>query len=161
MTIVLALTAASAASGCSTFSDNDAAARVNDIELSSEQLTELAEFIPDGATGGPSTPGDAEHARNAIRVWVEAQALAAAELDIPVGESDRDAATEQLAQFLGFTELSDATRSLLVRYVATRDALSATPDGGALIEQAVLDADVYVDPRLGTFDAQFGIIPLG
>ena len=61
---LLALAAATVASGCTTLSDNDAVARVDDAELSANELVELV--------GGADTETatDASIAREAIGSWI-------------------------------------------------------------------------------------------
>jgi parvulin-like peptidyl-prolyl cis-trans isomerase-like protein len=72
--VVPILLLAGAATGCSTFSDNDAAARVGDFEISQDQLGDLLV----GATpttlpgsGSADDPGpSAETARNLLNIWI-------------------------------------------------------------------------------------------
>lgn len=64
LTILLPLAASTLAAGCTTFSDNDAVARVNDVELSADSLAELV-----GAPDGVAV--DANAARVQIQAWVQ------------------------------------------------------------------------------------------
>jgi hypothetical protein len=71
LTILLPLATASLAAGCTTFSDNDAVARVNDVELSSEmlraRLTEI-EAPTDVAL-------DANQVRQDIAAWIRSESV--------------------------------------------------------------------------------------
>jgi hypothetical protein len=82
--VVPILLLAGAATGCSTFSDNDAAARVGDFELSQDELGEL--LI--GATPAPSPPTnvrDGVTARAVLTTWISTRIV---ELDLAAqGES--------------------------------------------------------------------------
>lgn len=163
LTILFPFVAASLAAGCSTFSDNDAAARVNDVELSNDALVEIANFLSEGSTQLATGPGDADEARNVLGIWVQAQALAAlrASDDVTLTETERDAATAQLSSSTVFAELSDEVRDTLVDFLASLNGFASEEERNAVIEEAIANADIYVDPRLGAFDPQAGVVPLG
>jgi PPIC-type PPIASE domain len=81
---VVALTAAAAA-GCTTFSDNDAVARVGDVEMSTDELTERLSVLT--STDDPtltalddSGRADAEAARAEVSNWIRLQLLVTSEL---------------------------------------------------------------------------------
>jgi len=71
MTILLPLTAAALTAGCSTFSDNDAVARVGDVELSEGGLEDLLDeqSVPDDQRS------DLDLVRPVISSWIESTAL--------------------------------------------------------------------------------------
>ena len=142
LTFALPLVATVLAAGCTTFSDDDTAARVGDVELDDDVLDELVTVVDPRYAITPEveaslTPeelddlrdraaSDAEARRGAISVWIDARIHvdAFAEAGITFDEQDRDANTELLAtQIPTFTQLSDDTRDLLVDYVV---ALSRT-----------------------------------
>lgn len=71
--LAVAVTGATLGTGCTTFSDNDAVARVNDIELSSAELRERAD-----ARGAPQDEALAADAvRQEIGVWIDEQLVGA------------------------------------------------------------------------------------
>ena len=69
-----------------------------------------------------------------------------------------DARTQLEAQLPGFADLSESTAETLVRVAAPRS--DASPGGSRTSPTFVTDAaeaaDVYVDPRFGTFDPVAG-----
>ena len=101
--------------GCSTFSDNDAIARVGGTEMSSSELATYRELVG----GTDENQADATITRSAISIWSEVQVLDQL-LDRSGVDPDPaavDAATQQAAaQVPGFTDLDDATRGQLVDY---------------------------------------------
>jgi hypothetical protein len=70
---VIALSAA-AATGCTTFSDNDAVARVGEVELSNDALTESLDLAATEVTA------DADAAREAVTGWIRTELLNSSEL---------------------------------------------------------------------------------
>ena len=68
VTGILALSAATSA--CSTVSNVDAAARVDDAELSPDQLSDLVDAI---AQGGDPTSGDL--VRQTIGLWIQVEVI--------------------------------------------------------------------------------------
>ena len=158
VTGILALSAATSA--CSTVSNVDAAARVDDAELSPDQLSDLVDAI---AQGGDPTSGDL--IRQTIGLWIQVEVINAG-LDgagTPVTDAQKaDARTQLEAQLPGFADLSESTAETLVRVQATSNASQAVPDFPTLVADAAEAADVYVDPRFGTFDPVAGsVTPLG
>jgi hypothetical protein len=65
---------AAAVTGCTTFSDNDAVARVGDVELSSDELAESLALPPTDVTA------DGDAAREAVTGWIRTELLNASEL---------------------------------------------------------------------------------
>ncbi|HWM22763.1 MAG TPA: peptidylprolyl isomerase [Ilumatobacteraceae bacterium] len=67
---------AGAVTGCATFSDNDAAARVGDFELSQDELGDLVIGATPTTTTQPGTPAvdesgaSADTARNVLNIWI-------------------------------------------------------------------------------------------
>ncbi len=158
VTGLFALSAAT--SGCSTFSDADAAARVNDTELSPDQLSSLVDVLAQGAD-----PTDAEVVRQTIGLWVQVEVINAGLDNADTSLTDTqmtDARTQLESQLAGFADLSESTADALVRVQATSIAIGAIPDAQTLITDAAEAADIYVDPRFGTFDPVNGsVTPLG
>jgi len=150
------LAASSLGAGCSTV-ENDASARVNDTELSPDELTDLVEVVG----GGEVTNGDA--VRSTIQTWVLVE-VAGAQLEADGKELTDDelaAAETVLSDGLpGFADLSTSTREILVNAQATIDAINALSDGAAFVQLATANADVYIDPRFGQFDPELGVLPL-
>lgn len=68
--VVPILVLAGAASGCSTFSDNDAAARVDEFELSQDQLGELMIAATPGAQPDEQLELSADTARSLLNTWI-------------------------------------------------------------------------------------------
>jgi len=142
--------------GCSTV--DDAAARVNDTELSPEGLTELVDALSDGEVSN----GDA--IRSTLNIWVLAE-VAGEQFtadDMSLTAEELAAATELLSTALpGFTDLAESTREALVKAQATFSAIDTLSDGQAFVELATSNAEIYIDPRFGQFiDSQIGVLPL-
>lgn len=154
--VIAILAASPLGAGCSTV-ENDAAARVNDTELSPEQLTELV----DALSGGEVDSGDA--IRNTLNIWVLAE-VAGAQFDaddLALTDEELAAADTLLGQQLpGFVDLSDGAQQTLVDAQATFAAIDTLSDGQAFVERATENADIYVDPQFGQFDAVLGVLPL-
>ena len=161
LTILLPLAAASLTAGCTTFTDNDVAARINDVEYSHEDLSGIIDAIgiPEESTSDLGT----------IRSVTSTLVLAAAlndyfgEQGIEITDADRDAATQGLAGSLPtFLEAPDNVRDLLVDAQAHLTVVSAIPNGAQAQLDAINVADVYIDPRIGTFDsATSAVVALG
>jgi PPIC-type PPIASE domain len=120
--VLLALALAAVVAGCTTFSDNDAAARVDDVELTDAQLEELVGIYPDPETGavGEVTSGDA--VRSAMTFWVQAQVFgqAIADAGVEIDDAAIDEATQTAStQLPTFTELSTGTQDFLVQFIAS------------------------------------------
>ncbi|MET0661768.1 MAG: hypothetical protein ABWZ42_01425 [Ilumatobacteraceae bacterium] len=149
-----------AASGCSTFSDADAAARVDEAELSPDGLSDLVDALAQGRD-----PSDGEVVRQTIGLWIQVEVINAGldEAGAPLTDTQTTEARTQLeTQFPGFADLSASTAEMLVRVQATSNASQAVPDFQTLVTEAAEAADVYVDPRFGTFDPVAGsVTPLG
>ena len=146
----------SLSAGCST-ADNDAAARVNDTELSPDGLTDLVEVLG----GGEVSNGDA--VRSTIQTWVLVEVVGA-QLEADGTQSTDEelaAARTVLTDGLpGFADLSEATQDTLVHGQAPLAIVNSLDDGAAFVQLATSNADIYVDPRLGQFDPTFGVVPL-
>jgi len=153
---VAILAASSLGAGCSTV-DNDAAARVNDTELSPEALTDLVEVLGQGEV----TNGDA--VRSTIQTWVLVEVAGAQfEADGTQLTDEEVAAAETVLNdgLPGFADLSQSTQDILVRAQATLEAINGITDGAAFVELATENADIYIAPRFGQFDSTVGVIPL-
>jgi hypothetical protein len=133
MTILAPVAAASLLAGCSTF-DTDTVASVDGADLGQEQLDEIVTVLPSsdpaqpqGTTGTSDDPNDI---RQAISVWIQAtvQQDVLDERDIVVPDATVDEVTANLStQLIGFTELSDGSRDLLVSYLAGGEPLAVSP----------------------------------
>lgn len=156
--IAAVFTLASVTAGCSTFSDADAPARVNDAELGNDELGDLVDVLGQGDT----TSGDV--VRSTIQLWVLVEVVGAqlAADDTPLAPEVVDAATAELdAQLPGFAALSDSTRETLAHTQATLDTVNTLADPATFLDTATAAADIHIDPRFGTFDPEVGVIPLG
>ena len=153
-------TLSAAASGCSTFSDADAAARVDEAELPPDELSDLVDALAQGRD-----PNDGEVVRQTIGLWIQVEVINAGldEAGATLTDTQKTEARTQLeTQFAGFAELSESTAEALVRVQATSNAAQAVPDFQTLVTEASEAADIYVDPRFGTFDPVAGAVaPLG
>ena len=158
VTGLFALSAAT--SGCSTFSDADAAARVDDTELSPDELSNLVDVLAQGAD-----PSDADLVRQTIGLWVQVEIInnGLDDAGTPLTDSQKsDARTQLETQITGFADLPESTADALVRVQATSIAINDVPDFQTLVTEAAAAADIYVDPRFGQFDAADGsVVPLG
>ena len=163
LSAVAILAASSFVAGCSTV-DDDASARVNDTELSPEELTDLVEVLsqPDPTTGEVDVT-NADAIRSTIQTWVLVE-VAGAQLEADgtqLSDEELAAADTVLRDALPeFDDLPEATRDTLVNAQATLEAVNGLSDGAAFISLATANADVYVDPRFGQFDPEIGVIPL-
>ena len=161
LTILLPLAAASLTAGCTTFTDNNVAARINDIEYSHEDLSSIIDAI--------GIPEESTTDLGIIRSVTSTLILAAAlndyfdEQGIEITDADRVAATQSLAGNLPtFLEAPDGVQDLLVDAQAHLTIASALPNGAQVQLDAITAADVYIDPRIGTFDsATSAVVALG
>lgn len=96
--VVPILLLAGVVTGCSTFSDNDAAARVADFELSQEELDELMISATPGAQPGDELELSGETARGLLNTWILTRIL---EVDLAAQDTTiDDAATQAAAESL-------------------------------------------------------------
>ncbi len=114
LTLLLPLAAVLVA-GCASFSDNDAVARFDEVELGADELVDLMSAIrPPNVEGDPT---DANAARDVISTWVRIEAVKQ-KLDddgVAVTDAQLDEATTQMSSLVpDFTELPDRTRDYLV-----------------------------------------------
>lgn len=119
LTFLLPLAAVLVA-GCTGLSDNDAVARVEQVELSSDDLTALMSAL--SPANVESDPTNADAARDTISLWVriEAAKLRLAEDGVEVGADQLDEATTQMSGVVpGFATLPDRTRDYLVEAQAS------------------------------------------
>jgi hypothetical protein len=159
--ILLPLAAASLTAGCTTFTDNDVAARINDVEYSHEDLSGIIDAI--------GIPEESSNDLDTIRSVTSTLVLAGAlndyfgEQGIEITDADRDVATQGLAGSLPtFLEATDDVQDLLVDAQAHLTIASALPNGAQAQLDAINAADVYIDPRIGTFDsATSAVVALG
>ncbi len=161
-----ALLAVASLSACSAADDNDVAARVNDSELSNDELADLVTIVgtPDPATGTVD-PTQGENVRGAIQLWVQVEVIGAGleAAGTPVTQAQSDEARTQLeSQLPNVEDLSDSTVDTLVTFLALRTVVGAMADQNTFVTEATDAAEIYVDPRFGTFDPAAGTVtPLG
>jgi len=114
LTLLLPL-AALLVAGCTSFSDNDAVARFDHVELGADELTELMAVL--SPPNVESDPTDAVVARDTISTWLRIEA-AKQRLDddgVVVSDSQLAEATTQMSSFLlDFDLLPDRMRNYLV-----------------------------------------------
>jgi len=165
---VAALALVGVVSGCTTFSDADAIARVNDEELSQEFLDSLLPLAGPGVeVGGGSTGTNAEAARNLISQWIQVVVAEEhlAEIGAPVTD-EAIAAAEALVDSDPLindpaSEVDDDLRTFLIEAQAAFDTFNQLPDPQASFAEALEGVDIVVDARYGTYDPTFGVVPLG
>jgi len=165
---VAALALVGVVSGCTTFSDADAVARVDDEELSQEFLDSLLPLAGPGAeVGGNSTGTNADAARNLISQWIQVVVAEEhlAQIGVEVTDEARTAA-EELVDSDPFvndpaSDVDDELRAFLVDAQATFDTFNQLPDPQASFTEALEGVDIVVDARYGTYDPSFGVVPLG
>jgi len=162
MSFLLPLAVVSLSAGCTTFTDDNAAARVNDIEIDHDDLADLAEFVAVANNQLPSGT-DATQARNAASIWVQTTALQEFFEDegVEVPEDLVVAAAEQLNGLPEFGELNPSAQTLLVDFISILQYLPSIDADGSLLATAADAADIYIDPRIGSFTSDAGVIPLG
>lgn len=129
---LLVVAAGLAVSGCTTFTDDDAVARVGDVELSEDELDDIAFAIR--AQAAPADEADdpdltIAELRQATSLWVQARLqddfLDGEEID--VDDASRDEAVSLLTlspQLPRFGEATQDTQDLLVEFVAGGQVLS-------------------------------------
>lgn len=138
ITIALgALAVAALGAGCTTFSDNDAVARVGDHQLSRSDLESLvngddaSESTTPGSTPDPVAADDAtdtltgDDARQWIGLWVQDQLLKSvlADSDGEVTDANRQQERQALEQQQGFTGLPATQQDLYVELNATANVV--------------------------------------
>ena len=85
---------AAKATGCSTFSDNDSAARVADFELSQDEFSDLLVAATPGAEPDEALELSGETARDLLNTWILTRVL---EVDLAASDTTVDAAATQAA----------------------------------------------------------------
>jgi hypothetical protein len=107
------------ATGCSTFSDNDAAARVGDFELSQDQLGELMIAATPGAEPDEQLELAADTARSLLNTWVLTKII---EVDLAAqGESvSAEAVAEAASTFEAQDPNGWASTPVLLQDLQTR-----------------------------------------
>jgi hypothetical protein len=162
--LVVTLVGALTLSACTTFTDNDAIARVNDVELA---RADLERFIQEVIEANPNMEGtdviEGDAYRSLITDWIvdELVRQQLEELGVEISPDDLASATATVDQQIGGVEVSDFVREFLISSAATRNAFQRTQGDGSLAEFAER-ADVIVDSRYGYWDTtQFVVLPLG
>jgi hypothetical protein len=153
-------------SACTTFTDNDAAARVNDVTLTITEFNEMLEselVVTRLQVGGDTSDFPADQARSVLGAWVVFAAADAAGLftaEAKAAARDTLSTSPQVGE--QFAAASPSVQDLFILSTAL-DQLAQT---GAVTEEqlriAATDADVHVDSRYGAWDASLlSIVPLG
>lgn len=160
--LAVGLAAVTLFSGCTTFSDGDAVARVNDSELSDETLDDLLTLL--GDVSSPQGTGiNADAARAVISQWVQnetfEQYLDSIGVDTGAARSDFEVA---LAADPAFTDLSETAQAFLVDSNALASVFEGLPDVQTSLDEALGDADIHVDARYGSFEPSLrAVLPVG
>ncbi|MEM1334807.1 MAG: hypothetical protein AAGG08_15260 [Actinomycetota bacterium] len=158
---VAVLLAVVALSGCSTFSDGDAIARVNDTELSPELLDDLTTVIGPQADAVAGTGQNADAVRALISEWIQVSVVTAhlAEWGVADTAAARAAGGAAIDADPTLVDISDGARAYLLEAQALIVTFNQLPDPQASFEAALAASDIVVDARYGTFDPVFGVIP--
>jgi hypothetical protein len=158
--VACALVGAISLSSCATFSDNDAVARVGDVELSRDRL-EL--FVHDLLSAGGEVPDQAsgDAYRQVIGGWVVEELIRQKLVDdgIEATDEDRAAADASVQTDLGSlpTAPSDVVHDFVYESALARATFTRTQQQGALGEFAK-SATIVIDPRYGYWDGASGTI---
>ena len=154
LTILLPLAAALTVSGCTTFSDADAVARVGDTELSADELDQLAADagIPEGQELDP------EIVRTLIQGWIQETAINSGEFD-PDALGDTDPARVATRFDQGVRESGVVCPAILVT-----ESLDAALDTRDELVAGASFADVFaernVDETLVASEGQIGCVDI-
>lgn len=159
---VCALVGAVSLSSCSTFSDNDAVARVGEVELSRDTLEEFVhDFLATRGDVPDQVAGDAY--RQVIGGWIVEELIRQklAIDGVEPNDDDRAAAEAAVASDLdGLTDPSDAVREFVYDSELWRAVFARTQQQGALGEFAG-STSIVIDPRYGYWDGSSGtVLPL-
>lgn len=130
------------ATGCSTF-DSDVVARVDDAELTRDQLDELIQVLR------PGTDGDADTAREMINLWIAAEALESAlEVDgLEIDNASVETATQALEGSGLLANLSDDLTDQFIGWQAAFEVGFAQSETYG--NDAVNRAETWIKPRFG------------
>jgi hypothetical protein len=156
--VLLALAVATLAGGCTTFSDDNVAVRVDDTSYSHDELDDLAK-----AAGLP------ENELESIRLFATDLVLVTAiddwldEAGLSVTDADREAGRLRAERDVpGLAELSEKDQTTFTQFFAVIERAGTVPDLQTSLIIAVADADIYVDSRIGFFDPEINaVVPLG
>jgi hypothetical protein len=160
---VCALVGAVSLSSCSTFSDNDAVARVGDVELTRDTLeTFVHDFLVTAGDVPDRVAGDAY--RQVIGGWVFEELIRQKLAVDGVEPTDEDRAAADAAVEANFsdfpTEPSQAVRDFVYDSELWRSVFSRTQQQGSLGDFANA-SDIVIDPRYGYWDSASGtVLPL-
>lgn len=150
MTILLPLATAALAAGCTTFSDNDAVARVGDVELSEEELDDLfdEQEVPDDQRD------DLNIARTAISGWIESTAVDEGLFSADLVQEIPD--DELVALYRQGMEAAGVTCARLLVAPSLAEAEDAAERLAVGEEFAEVFAELNVDPTLADVDGEAG-----
>jgi len=146
MTVLLPITAATLTAGCTTFSDSDAVARVDDVELSEDELDEL--LLEIGASD-EDLDGvlPAEPVRQVITAWIQETAIGLSDADIEGLYGQGLEASGVACPTVLSAETADAAEAALER-------LSA----GEAYD--IVFSETNVDPQLADAVGRIGCLPV-
>jgi hypothetical protein len=164
------LVGAVATAGCSTLSDNDAAARVGDVELSQDDLDQLLIAATPGAEPGDDIDLAADTARELLNTWIltrilefdlaaEGTAVDPADVEevtsaLEASDPDRWATTPVAMQDLQIDQQAAiATWSNLEVAAPSDDELRALYDAGTTESGFVCAAHILVETEAEATDA--------
>lgn len=167
-----AVLAAVGLSSCSTFSDNDAVARVEDVELTADDLQTIygaaldydaeqqtAALAPGDTTvitAAESVPG--EQMRQFISQWIQYQAAAQLLEDEGLAVTDADLATARDQALAG---IETDPPQVLIDYVVWQFAVEAkfgTRTSDTQLTDYASGLDIHVDPYYGAWNPDSGTV---
>ena len=156
--LLLPVALVSLTAGCATFSDNNVAVRVDDTSYSYDDLDTLT-----GAIGMPENELESIRSFATDLVLVGAIENWLADADTPITEDDRKFGLEQAQiNVAGFAELDESRQAIFIDFFAVIDRAGTLPDIQTAVIEAVANADVHIDPQIGTFDSVANaVVPLG
>ncbi|MEO1056327.1 MAG: hypothetical protein AAFY28_05360 [Actinomycetota bacterium] len=147
----LAVAVAAVVSSCTTFTDSNNVARFDDATLSTDELSDImAVFLGPDAV---AALGNADGARGAIQYWLNGEIAKTSleESGTAVPTEAADAIRGQLATVETFVNAPAATQEAIIEIESNLSVFLQSPTGIDDFVATAEAADVYVDPRYGTF----------
>jgi len=159
-----ALVATATLASCSTFSDNDAVARVGDVELTQDELQEMIEspIGRDFLQVAPDQDGriDAAAVRTLIGTWA---AFTVIDQGGFISDDRRKEATDQISEAYGadWQSSPEEIRMVAVLNGVLRVMLQAGELEAAKLRSAVDTADIHIDSFYGSWDGvAVAVVPM-
>lgn len=143
------------ASGCTTFSDNDAVARVGDVELNEDDLADQAVEL---GIALPDQPLTADQARNTLNEWIRLEVLGGDDFTAESFEAIDDAAI--VGSYLTGFDASGVTCVSVLGTDTVADAEAAADRLRAGEAFTDVFADANTNPGLDTTQGVIGCIRL-